>query len=231
MTVEPPLSKRVSRGRRLQAIDPGPSPELGKADTRSGRTTGSTAGEAAPERLFRWSGKGRTAHAALSASERSCQRWCSERRCEHRRRVSLSRLPRRIRLQTPYRKRPIRDLSQGACLPFQARGKVPDRLLATSLCLPFQAWEERPDRPPAIDACLPFRSPEREPDRALHGLTCSLSATSRCSGNRREQVTSHATAPPRSAHPPRGCRARAGVTARPIRATAHREREAGPTSP
>ena len=36
-----------------------------------------------------------------------------------------------------------------ACLPFQARGKVPDRPPATRTCLPFQARDKAPDRPPA----------------------------------------------------------------------------------
>jgi len=80
----PPSGEAATR--ELQAVDPVVLPERGKADTRSGRTTGSTAGGTAPGRLFRWSGKDRTAHAALSTSDRNFWRWCSESRCEHRRR-------------------------------------------------------------------------------------------------------------------------------------------------
>jgi hypothetical protein len=53
-------------------------------------------------------------------------------------------------LRAPCRKRPIRDLSPSACLPFQARGQVPDWAPATSECLPFQALGKAMDRPPAM---------------------------------------------------------------------------------
>ena len=44
----PELGKADTLG--LQAVDPVPFPELGKADTRSGKGTGSTACATAPER-------------------------------------------------------------------------------------------------------------------------------------------------------------------------------------
>ena len=61
------MSCRAWEGRHAlasQAADPEPFPELGKADTRSGKGSGSTACETAPERLFRKGGKGarRTQH-------------------------------------------------------------------------------------------------------------------------------------------------------------------------
>ena len=54
-------------------------------------------------------------------------------------------------LRAPYRKRLIRDLPPSACLPFQARGKVPDRWLGASTCQPFRS----PDKSRAALPLLP----------------------------------------------------------------------------
>ncbi len=57
--------------------------------------------------------------------------------------------------------RSIRYLSPSACLPFQARGKVPDRPTATRACLPFQARGKVPDRSPVLTAPSPLRRREK----------------------------------------------------------------------
>ena len=139
-----------------------PFPELGKADTRSGKGTGSTACEAAPERLFRAAEKAarRTQRhnvpSQCNATTPSC--WpvaahpppdvarllicpatCAVRFVGHAPMAAIAGLPFRPtkRSGAAHHERLIRGLPPSACLPFQARGKAPDQSLECSVCLPF----------------------------------------------------------------------------------------------
>ncbi len=163
----PELGKADTRW--LRPIDPGPFPELGKADTRSGKGPGSITRD--------------TASAASSSLERrlepqrsdrfvsGCMRRASRRAWDAARSgVSLYRPT--SRAGAAYHKQPIGGLPPSACLPFQARGKAPDRLLASSPCLPCQVQGKAPDRLLASSACLPFQARGKAPDRLLASSAC-----------------------------------------------------------
>ena len=161
-----------------QATDPGPSPELGKADTRSGEGPGSVA--AGGRHLSKFSAEPENLHGARSAHR-------IQRRVRHESRPPFRRIgvppsvivaaPGRLHapcgfsgpgenpLMAPAHKRSIRHLSPSACPPFQARGKIPDRPPATGECLPFQARGKAPDRPPATGECLPSHAQGKAPRR------------------------------------------------------------------
>ena len=148
----PELGKADTRW--LRPIDPGPFPELGKADTRSGKGPGSITRD--------------TASAASSSLERrlepqrsdrfvsGCMRRASRRAWDAARSgVSLYRPT--SRAGAAYHKQPIGGLPPSACLPFQARGKAPDRLLASSACLPFRAKRQIALLKRCPDACTDGR--------------------------------------------------------------------------
>ncbi len=152
-----PSLERQTRARR-QATDPGPSPELGKADTRSGEGPGSVA--ASRRHLSKFSAEPENLHGARSA--RRIQRRVRHESSPPFRRTGVSpsviaAAPGRMHapcgfsgpgenpLMAPAHERSIRHLSPSACLPFQARGKVPDRPPVTRACPPFRAPVIAPD--------------------------------------------------------------------------------------
>jgi hypothetical protein len=146
-------------GAGVRAADPVLLPERGKADTRSGKSTGSTACEAAPELVF---GGPKTSHGAsiINQIQRHQPRVDGQ---DRERQPALDAVNPQQELNNATEPRgfdgltppPDLDSVQAACAV-----RVSRRRRERAQARPIERWIRRHFRP----AYLPFRGPEKPPD-------------------------------------------------------------------